>query len=65
MAKRLTFDVGDKFDEVLTEAARSRETTKADIIRKAVATYIYLTKEAKDGSIAIEGASGAQRLILD
>lgn len=46
---RYTIDVGEKFDEILTTLARSNETTKSEIIRRAVATYSVLTEQATDG----------------
>lgn len=33
------------FDKALTDASKQQGTTKADIIRKAVASYVYLTRE--------------------
>lgn len=35
----------DNFDKVLADASKAQGTTKADIIRKAVASYVYLNKE--------------------
>ena len=46
---RYTVDFGEKFDRLLTELARSDETTKSEIIRRAVAAYSYLRSEAHDG----------------
>ncbi len=33
------------FDKVLADTSKQQGTTKADIIRKAVASYVYLTRE--------------------
>ncbi len=33
------------FDKVLADTSKQQGTTKADIIRKAVASYVYLSKE--------------------
>ena len=46
---RLTVDVGSDFDKVLTDLSTSKETTKAEIIRRAVASYTYLNKQVQDG----------------
>ena len=35
----------NSFDKVLTDTSKQQGTTKADIIRKAVASYVYLTRE--------------------
>ncbi len=40
---RFTIDVDDKFNDVLNELAKG--TTKADVIRRAVASYQYLKSE--------------------
>ena len=47
---RMTFDVGPDFDRVLTETAKKKGTTKAEIIRRSVASYVYLDKERDNGS---------------
>ena len=49
--KRLTLDVGTKFDAILTQQADSASTSKADIVRRAVITYAYL-RDASDDLIA-------------
>ncbi len=36
------------FDKALTDASKQQGTTKADIIRKAVASYVYLTRETNN-----------------
>ena len=46
---RFTIDVGEKFNEVLTRLAKSRETSKSEIIRRAVATYSMLSEQTADG----------------
>jgi predicted transcriptional regulator len=45
---RYTIDFDDDFDKTLTELVKTSDaTTKADVIRRAVATYSYLKKEQK------------------
>lgn len=54
---RYTIDFDDKFDQTLSDLLKSTgATTKADVIRRAVASYSYLKKEqqaAPDAKIAI------------
>ena len=38
----------NSFDKVLTDTSKQQGTTKADIIRKAVASYVYLIRETAD-----------------
>jgi hypothetical protein len=40
---RFTIDIDDKFNDVLNQLAKG--TTKADVIRRAVASYQYLKAE--------------------
>lgn len=57
---RFTIDVDDKFNAVLTDLADGG--SKADVIRKAVATYKLLKSEVRDplsgNQVAISNASG-------
>ena len=47
---RFTVDLDDKFDSILTELVKTTAaTTKADVIRRAVASYKYLKDNTKDG----------------
>jgi predicted transcriptional regulator len=42
---RYTIDMDDKFEKLLEGLAQDKGRTKAEIIRRAVATYSYLDKE--------------------
>lgn len=57
---RLTLDIDEKFNKNLTELAK--DTTKADIIRKALASYQYLKSQVPDQSsglrVSITDAEG-------
>jgi predicted transcriptional regulator len=45
---RYTIDFDDDFDKTLKELVSSTDaTTKADVIRRAVASYSYLKKQQK------------------
>ncbi len=48
------------FDKALTDASKQQGTTKADIIRKAVASYVYLTRETSstDRKVSITDNQG-------
>ncbi len=63
--KRLTLDVGPKFDTLLTEQADSASTSKADIVRRAVLTYAYL-RNASDsgGKVSIVSHDGTTKELL-
>lgn len=57
---RFTIDIDEQFDQTLTKLATG--TSKADVIRRAVASYQYLKSEVPDSSsgkrIAITDAHG-------
>ena len=54
---RYTIDFDEEFDKTLTELVKKTDaTTKADVIRRAVASYSYLKKqqrERKDAKLRI------------
>jgi hypothetical protein len=54
---RYTIDFDEKFDKTLTDLLQTTDaTTKADVIRRAVASYSYLKKaqqENKDAKLVV------------
>ena len=47
---RFTIDIDDEFDKTLSELVENTDaTTKADVIRRAVASYSYLKKQQRQG----------------
>ncbi|MGI4789778.1 MAG: hypothetical protein ACRYFS_13120 [Janthinobacterium lividum] len=55
----------DNFDQVLSVASKKQGTTKADIIRKAVASYVYLSKETADPNRKVSITDDQNRVIKD
>ena len=57
---RYTIDFDDNFDKTLTDLTKSTDaTTKADVIRRAVASYSYLKKQENDqGKVSITDKDG-------
>lgn len=49
---RFTIDLEPQFEHMLSELAQTKGTTKADIIRRAVASYNYLAEhtDANEGT---------------
>ena len=41
-------DFGDKFDDMVNKLAEEKGITKAELIRRAVATYNYLSNETQN-----------------
>ena len=65
---RYTIDFDKKFDQTLSELLESTDaTTKADVIRRAVASYSYLKKqqrENKDAKIVITDDKNMQKEVV-
>lgn len=49
MAK-YTIDLGEDANKQLDEVAKEKGMTKADVIRRAVATYVTVNREVKNGN---------------
>ena len=45
---KLTVEFSDKMNTILEDLANEKETTKVDVLRRAVALYKYLDSEQKD-----------------
>lgn len=62
---RYTIDFDDKFDSTLTDLINSTDSkTKADVIRRAVATYKYLKDNAEGNKVVITDKDGNKDVIL-
>jgi hypothetical protein len=65
---RYTIDFDKDFDKTLSELVDTTDaTTKADVIRRAVASYSYLKrqqKDNKDAKIVITGDGGVNKEIV-
>ena len=48
MAKH-TIDLGMEFEQQLSQVAVDKSLSKAEIIRRAVATYVVISREARQG----------------
>lgn len=57
---RYTIDFDDNFDKTLTELTNSTDAkTKADVIRRAVASYKYLKgQESSDSKVSVTTKDG-------
>lgn len=55
---RFTIDLDENFDSTLTGLAASKGTTKAEIIKRALATYSFISSQFPSGTankVAITG----------
>ena len=65
MARRYTFDVGEKVDKLLSELAEEEGLTKAEVIRRAVATYDYLKKETGKDKVKVSLSDHNNNVVKD
>lgn len=65
MTRRYTIDVDDELDGVLSSLARDRGRNKADVIRRALTAYEYLTTQTKTGDRKISITTGDDQVLKD
>jgi hypothetical protein len=62
---RYTIDFDDDFDKLLTELSKEKGGTKADVIRRAVSSYGYLTKETGSSNKKVSITSSEDKVLKD
>jgi predicted transcriptional regulator len=61
---KLTIKFDDKVNKMLEELSERKDTTKVDIIRRALATYKYLDDETLEGDKRVSVTSAKEDKIL-
>jgi predicted transcriptional regulator len=57
--KKYTIQLSNTFDEILDQEAEAKGISKSEVIRRAVASYAYLSEEMKEGRrVSITDKSG-------
>lgn len=62
---RYTFEFNDELDETLSQLASKKSITKADVLRRAIASYSYLTKEAAKNEQKVSITNEADHVVKD
>ena len=62
---RLTVEFNEKVDKILKELAEKDQTTKADVIRRALALYNYVHKEAIEKNRKLSITDDEDEIIKD
>ncbi len=62
---KLTVRFDEKTDKLLRELADEKDTTKTEIIRRALMTYKYLDDETKDSASTVSIRSRENKTIKD
>lgn len=62
---KYTLELGDKVDALLAEWATIKQTTKSDILRRALATYVYFAKNTVDPGLKVSITDESDRIVKD
>jgi predicted transcriptional regulator len=63
---KLTVQLGARTDRILTELAERQETTKANVVRRAIALLSYLEDEVTKGArVVVKRPDGEAEIPLD
>ncbi|MBC8236066.1 hypothetical protein H8E77_41500 [bacterium] len=62
---RLTVEFPDKVNDILKELAKKDETTKVDVLRRALALYNYVHREAIDKDKKLSITDDEDEIIKD
>ena len=62
---RMTIEFPDKVDEILKELAKKGETSKVDVIRRALALYSYVNREVKEKDLKLTVVDDSNRVLKE
>lgn len=65
-SRRYTVDLSPTLDDLLSSLAVEKGTTKAEIIRRSLATYSHINNEQKNGvrSVTVDGQNNIKQVIV-
>ena len=62
---RLTIEFPEQFSEILTDLAKKDQTTKVDVLRRALMLYKYVHREAVDKQLKLSITDEQDKIIKD
>ena len=62
---RLSIEFPDKVNDILTQLARKDQTTKVDVLRRALALYNYVHREAADKKLKLSITDDQDTIVKD
>ena len=62
---RLSIEFPDRANEILTELAKKDHTTKVDVLRRALALYNYVHREAADKDLKLSITDDEDTILKD
>ena len=62
---RMTIEFPDQINEILNQLAEKDQTTKADVLRRALALYNFVHKEAVDKNMKLSVTDDNDKILKD
>lgn len=62
---RMTIEFPDQINEILNQLAQKDQTTKADVLRRALALYNFVHKEAVEKKMKISITDDNDKILKD
>jgi predicted transcriptional regulator len=62
---RITIEFPEQVDKILRELAQKGDTSKVDIIRRALALYNYVNKEVKEKDLKLTIANEDDKIVKE
>jgi Arc/MetJ-type ribon-helix-helix transcriptional regulator len=62
---RITIEFPEQIDKILKELAEKGETSKVDVLRRALALYNYVNKEVKEKDLKLAVADNEDKILKE
>ena len=62
---RITIEFPEQVDKILKELAEKGDTSKVDVIRRALALYNYVNKEVKEKDLKLAVADEGDKILTE
>ena len=62
---RLTIEFPNKVDDILKDLAKKGETSKIDVIRRALVLYSYVNREVKEKDLKLTVADDSNKVLKE
>lgn len=62
---RITIEFPEQIDKILKELAEKGETSKVDVLRRALALYNYVNKEVKEKDLKLAVADKEDKILKE
>lgn len=62
---RITIEFPEQIDKILKDLAEKGETSKVDVLRRALALYNYVNKEVKEKDLKLAVADNEDKILKE